>query len=74
VKLSQRIREAREAAGLSQAELAKKLRVASGTVAGWETGSMHGHGLRPKNLKKVARVLKLDYDELVAEVVGEMYA
>ncbi len=68
MKLRARLVSARKKAGMTQAELAKRLRVSTGTVAGWETQSEYGHGLRPRNLKAVARVLKLDYHELVAEM------
>ena len=59
---------ARKREGLTQAQLAKKLRVANGTVAGWETKSQYGHAPRRHHLKALARVLKLDYRELVEEL------
>ena len=44
VQIGQAIREAREAKGWSQVELAARLKVAAETVCRWETGSMR---LRP---------------------------
>jgi transcriptional regulator with XRE-family HTH domain len=54
---SKRLAEAREAAGYSQAEFAKKVGVSPGTVGGWETGA---HGIRTKHLDKIAEVLGRD--------------
>jgi transcriptional regulator with XRE-family HTH domain len=45
--------------------VAERLEVATGTVAGWETGS---HAPRKRHLKAVAKLLRLDYDAIVAEM------
>lgn len=63
MKLPERLVAARERKGLTQVQLAKKLEVSKGTVAGWETGA---HGIRKKTMPKVARVLDLDIAELIA--------
>lgn len=62
MKVAKAIARAREARGLSQADLAKLLRVTPGTVAGWETGR---HGIRIGRLRTVARVLDVSVTELV---------
>ena len=63
MKLPKRLAAAREAKGLSQVELAKKLGVSAGTVGGWETGD---HGISKKRLRKVAELLGMDALELLA--------
>lgn len=63
MKLPERVAAARERLGLTQAQLAKKLGVSAGTVAGWEAGD---HGIRKKSMAKVAKVLGLDIVELLA--------
>lgn len=63
MKVGKAIAKAREARGLSQAELAKRLKVTAGTVAGWETGR---HNIRAGRLRTVARVLDVPVAELVA--------
>lgn len=67
MKLAQRLVAARKAKGLTQADLAKKLDVAVGTVAGWETGNpAHSHGIAKERVKEVAKVLGLDPMDLLA--------
>lgn len=63
MKLPANLKSAREAAGLSQVELAEKVEVAPSTVAGWETGA---HGIRMARLTKVARALRTTVEKLVA--------
>lgn len=63
MKLPANLRKARKAAGLSQAALAKKLKVSTGTVGGWETGE---HAIRHKRLPKVAEALGVTVAELCA--------
>jgi transcriptional regulator with XRE-family HTH domain len=55
------IRDLREATGLTQAELANRLEVATATLRNWERG-MH----RPKgrNLARLATALGVDWREL----------
>ncbi len=48
---------------MSQVQLAKRVGVATGTVAGWELGD---HGIRKGKLKRVAKVLKLSVEELLS--------
>lgn len=59
------IAAARAKAKLSQAELAERLGVSSGTVAAWELED--GHGFRLKRLPKIAEALGVTVAELVAE-------
>lgn len=66
MKLQRRLVEARKKAGLSQADLAKKLGVSRGTVAGWEISGEHSHGMRVERLAQVAKVLGVDLAELLA--------
>ncbi len=54
---------ARDAKGMSQADLAKKLGVVPSTVAGWELGT---HGIRMGRLKDIAKVLGVPVSRLVA--------
>lgn len=63
MKVAKALAKARQAKGLSQAELAKKLGVSAGTVGGWEAGD---HGPAKDRLAEVARVLDLDITELLA--------
>lgn len=65
MKLSKRLVAARKKAGLSQAELAERLGVSPGTVAGWESTGEHAHGIRLTRIHQVARVLKVDVAELL---------
>lgn len=54
---------ARMKAGLTQVELAKKLRVAPSTVAGWELGT---HSVRSTRLPQLARALGVPVAKLFA--------
>jgi len=58
---------ARKKAGLSQVDLAKKLDVATGTVAGWELGpgKENGHGFPLHRLDDIANALGLSVDALI---------
>jgi len=51
-----RIREARQAAGMSQAQLAQAVNVSRAAVSQWETGDIKS--LRPDNLFAVARAVR----------------
>lgn len=62
MKLPKVLQQAREKAGLSQADLAEKLRVAPSTVAGWELGT---HSIRGSRLKRVAQVLNIPPADLL---------
>lgn len=66
MKVAERLARARKAKGLSQAELAKKLDVSAGTVAGWETEGEHAHGIRRDRLQQVAKLLGLEVTDLLA--------
>ena len=58
------IRNARKAAGLSQAQLAATLGVSQGAVAQWENGITHpSYGV----LKPLADTLGLTLDELIGK-------
>lgn len=61
MEIGDRIRRARNAAGLSQRELASAIGVTHGTVGQWES-----HGKRPtrENLQKVAKATLTSFDEL----------
>lgn len=61
-----RLAAARKRAGLSQAELAKKLGVSAGTVGSWEGKSDSAHGMRIERLHEVASALGCSVEELVA--------
>lgn len=65
MKLPKRLAQARKAKGLTQADLAKKLKVSAGTVAGWETEGEHAHGMRMDRLEEVAKVLGIQASELI---------
>lgn len=58
---------AREKAGLSQAELAEKLDVSTGTVAAWELlpDRDAGHNFKLSRLTKVAKALKVSRRDLL---------
>lgn len=62
MKLAKVLVKAREDAGLSQADLAERLKVAPSTIAGWELGT---HSIRGKRLKQVAKVLNIPAAELL---------
>jgi transcriptional regulator with XRE-family HTH domain len=61
MQIGDRIRRARNAAGLSQRELASAIGVTHGTVGQWES-----HGKKPtrENLQKVAKATLVSFDEL----------
>ena len=61
ISIGRRIRELREAAGLTQSKLAGKLKVRQGTLSGWERGSVDH---RLESLLAVAKVLKVSLDDL----------
>jgi len=63
MKVGARIARARDAMGLSQAQLAKRIGVPAGTLASWEAG---WHGVGKDRIAKVAKVLGLDVAELLA--------
>lgn len=51
VRIHDRLRLARERAGLAQRDIAKKLNVSESSVSGWEKGTS-----QPRNLPKAVRV------------------
>ena len=59
-----RIREAREAVGISQGELARLMNVTQGAVSQWEIGTTNP-GV--KRLKKLAKILKTTVDYLIED-------
>ena len=71
MSLAKTIRAGREGAGLLQCDMARKLRVTQSTVSDWENGVQLP---RPKNLKKLARVLRLDYATLREALIAEKFA
>ena len=56
------LKRVRMRAGLSQAEWADKLHVASGTVAGWELGT---HTPQWENIRKIAEVSGVAVEDLL---------
>ena len=60
---------AREKAGISQAELAERLGVSTGTVAAWELTRKkeQGHGFRIDRLTEIAEALGISVGELVTD-------
>jgi transcriptional regulator with XRE-family HTH domain len=60
----QRLMQAREACGISQAELAEKLKVLQRTVSYWEHGSCT---LRPEQIAQIASVLNVQVNVLLPE-------
>ena len=62
--LGERIRKIREAAGLSQQELAEQLFVSRQTVSRWESGSRTPDIM---TAKKIAKLLGVTLDELVPD-------
>jgi len=67
MQIAQRIREARDAAGLSQRQLAARLRVSAGAVARWEKGE-----IKPSIKRRVAlsSVLNIPFRELLPEAAS----
>ena len=66
--LGEMIRQRREAAGLSQQELAERLFVSRQTVSRWESGSRTPDLMTAKS---IARLLGMTLDELVPDGEGE---
>jgi transcriptional regulator with XRE-family HTH domain len=64
MKIGDRIRAARNKIGMSQRELAAKVKVDKSAVAQWEGGG-GGKGIRTANLVEVARVLQIKPSELL---------
>ena len=62
IMIGRRIRELREAAGLTQAALAVKLKVRQGTLSGWERG---GVDHRLESLVAMAKALGVDLNDLI---------
>lgn len=56
------IKTAREASGMTQAELAQALGVSQGAVANWENGS---NGPTAGNLIKMSAILRCSVDDLL---------
>lgn len=61
MKLSEAIRSAREAAELSQAEVAAKMDVSTSTVADWELGN---HRPKINKLERLAAVIRTTKSKL----------
>lgn len=57
------VRRARKKKQISQAELATRVDVTPGTVAGWETAR---HGIKAGRVNAVARELDVEASELLA--------
>jgi transcriptional regulator with XRE-family HTH domain len=62
--LSTQIKKAREKAGLTQAQLAKKLFVAQNTLGGWETGR---HEPKLSYLSEIAEICQVRLTWLLGE-------
>lgn len=62
MEISRRIASLRKDRKLSQVALAKKMRVAPSTIAGWELGH---HSVRHDRLKRLARALGTTVAQLV---------
>lgn len=58
-----KLRKARDARGLTQAQVAKLLDVSKGTVGGWEAGN---HGISDALKPEVANVYGVEIADLVA--------
>ena len=63
----QNIREAREAKGMTQEQVAKMVGVTQGAVAQWENGLTHPSF---DKLVRIADVLEVPLDELVRKKAG----
>ena len=57
-----KIKKFREKAGLSQVELAKKMRADQGAVSDWETGR---HAPRVDTLKRIAKAIRCQVSDLI---------
>lgn len=66
--VGERIRAARQARGLSRAELARKLDVDSSAIAAWETGRNLPRATRRVSL---ARILSVDVQQLFSEIADK---
>lgn len=58
------IRQAREAAGMTQEQLAAVVGVTQGAIAQWENGATHPSYLK---LKPLAHALRITLDDLISE-------
>jgi len=58
----EKIRLTRKAAGMTQIDLAKRLKVSQGRISEWEAGK---RGLSVERLKRIARVLNVAPGELL---------
>lgn len=58
------IKSAREKAGLTQIQVAEKMKISQSTIACWETGRALP---RAENLKLLADILGCTVDELLSE-------
>ena len=62
IEIGQRIRGARDAAGLTQADLAEKIGTRPGTISDWERG---GVDQRIEGLAKIAEALGIKIGKLI---------
>ena len=62
------LRELREAAGLTQLDIATQLAVTPGTVYNWERGRGEP---RARQLRQLTHILGVSAEELLAAVAGE---
>ena len=63
MSIGQKIKSAREGAGLTQVQVARKARIAQSTLSGLESGQRNG--ARLETLRRIARVLEVPLAELV---------
>lgn len=71
MSLGKKIAQARERAGLTQAELARLLKKSRSSVNEWESGL---HAPPPVVLQDISRVTKCSLDELLKELIREQLA
>lgn len=71
MSLSAVIRDARDRLGISQAELAERLGLSTGTVAGWELAAYRP---RMNRLRSISKVLRVPYAELLDLAIKEAAA
>ena len=69
MKLSEKIKELREKAGLTQEELAEKMEVQRNTVWRWENQKAN---LKSDNVRKLSTILNVDPVELMGDVNTSM--
>ena len=62
-RIHTKLRDARLASGMTQAQLAKKLRTDQSVISHWEAGTRTP---RLRSLRRLCRVLKLEVAEVVA--------